>query len=36
MMLLTDITGQSPVKPAQRGYVDQMIEAWLDWADDNA
>ena len=36
MMLLTDITGQSPVKPAQRGYVDQMIEAWLDWAEDNA
>jgi hypothetical protein len=36
MTLLSDITGENPVEPADRGYVSKMVEAWLDWADDNA
>jgi hypothetical protein len=31
MLLLNDITGQSPVAPAAAGHVDRMIGSWLAW-----
>ena len=29
---LTSITGENPISDAQRGRLDQMTAAWLDWA----
>jgi hypothetical protein len=28
---LREITGENPVAPEDRGYVDRMIQAWLAW-----
>jgi hypothetical protein len=28
---LTAITGEQPVPPQDRGYVDRMVAAWLQW-----
>lgn len=31
LLALSEITGENPVKPEQRGRVKQMAEAWLEW-----
>lgn len=36
LALLHDITGQDPVAPQDRGYVQRMVDAWLKWGVDNA
>jgi hypothetical protein len=28
---LSQITGENPIKPEQRGRIKQMAEAWLEW-----
>ncbi|BAZ13233.1 hypothetical protein NIES4071_50720 [Calothrix sp. NIES-4071] len=28
---LSQITGENPIKPEQRGKIKQMAEAWLEW-----
>jgi hypothetical protein len=30
-VVLTGITGESPVPPALAGHVDAMARAWIDW-----
>ncbi|HEY9596775.1 MAG TPA: hypothetical protein V6D33_03815, partial [Cyanophyceae cyanobacterium] len=31
LFALSEITGENPVKPEQRGRVKQMAEAWIEW-----
>ena len=32
---LTAITGANPVKAEQRGRLDQMAQAWIEWGREN-
>lgn len=34
LILLSDITGESPFPDYDRGYVAKMVQAWLDWYDE--
>lgn len=31
LLALSEITGENPIKPEQRGRVKQMAEAWIEW-----
>lgn len=34
-LALTAITGENPIKTEQRGRLDQMAQAWIEWGREN-
>lgn len=32
---LTAITGENPIKPEQRGRLNEMAQAWIEWGREN-